>query len=152
MRLAAKGDISSAIGILRPLVEASDDPEDRLLLGRMAYLATDYTEAQAQLGHAYREFQVRGLPRRAAIAATALGRLYFDGLEDQVVGRGWFARALTPHPHCRKGSLSAQQSKKKRRLAALDVRAGLASLVVLRSGAGSPRCRQSSCRWCARAG
>ena len=94
MRFAAKGDIRSAIGILRPLAEASDDPGDRLLLGRMAYLATDYPEAQAQLEHAYREFQVRGLPRRAAMAATALGFLYFDGLEDQVVGRGWFARAL----------------------------------------------------------
>jgi hypothetical protein len=94
MRLAAKGDISSAIRILLPLAEASDDPEDRLRLGRMAYLATDNTEAQSQLEHAYREFQVRGLPRRAAMAATALGFLYFDGLEDQVVGRGWFARAL----------------------------------------------------------
>ena len=94
MRFAAKGDISSAIGILRPLAEASDDPGDRLLLGRMAFLATDYTEAQAQLEHAYREFQVRGLPRRAAMAATTLGGLYFSGLEDQVVGRGWFARAL----------------------------------------------------------
>jgi DNA-binding NarL/FixJ family response regulator len=94
MRFAAKGDISSAIGILRPLAEASDDPGDRLLLGRMAYLATDYTEAQTQLENAYREFQGRSQPRRAAIAATALGFLYFDGLEDQVVGRGWFARAL----------------------------------------------------------
>ena len=94
MRFAAKGDISSAIGILRPLAEASDDPGDRLLLGRLAFLATDYTEAQAQLEHAYREFQVRGLPRRAAMAATALGGLHFNGLEDQVVGRGWFTRAL----------------------------------------------------------
>jgi DNA-binding CsgD family transcriptional regulator len=94
MRLAAKGDISSAIQLLRPLAEASDNPEDRLRLGRMAYLATDYMEARAQLEYAYREFQMRDLPRRAAIAATALGFLYFDGLEDQVVGRGWFIRAL----------------------------------------------------------
>ncbi len=94
MQLAAKGDISGAMGILRRLVKASDDPGDRLLLGRMAYLSTDYTEAQEQLGQAYREFQVRGLPRRAAIAASTLGFLYFDGLEDQVAGRGWFARAL----------------------------------------------------------
>jgi DNA-binding NarL/FixJ family response regulator len=94
MRLVSEGDISSAIRILRPLVEASDDPEERLRVGRMAYLATDYPEAQRQLEHAYREFQERGLPRRAAMAATALGFLHFDGLEDQVVGRGWFARAL----------------------------------------------------------
>jgi DNA-binding NarL/FixJ family response regulator len=94
MRLVGEGEISNAIGILRPLAEASDDPEDRLLLGRMAYLATDYREGQAQLERAYREFQVRGQPRRAATAATALGFLYFDGLEDQVVGGGWFALAL----------------------------------------------------------
>ena len=94
MRLAGKGDISSAIGILRELVEASDDPEDRLLLGKLAYLATDYAESQVQLERAYRDFQSRGLPRRAAMVATALGRLHFDGLEDQVVARGWFARAL----------------------------------------------------------
>jgi hypothetical protein len=60
----------------------------------MAYLATDYAEAQTQLEHAYREFQMRGMPRRAATAATVLGRLYFDGLEAQVVEQGWFARAL----------------------------------------------------------
>jgi hypothetical protein len=95
IRLAVTGDIRSAIGSLRTLAEASDDPEDRLLLGTMAFLATDYTEAQAQLEHAYREFQARGMPRRAAAAGTALGRLYFDGLEDQVVGRGWLARSLS---------------------------------------------------------
>ncbi len=76
MRLAAKSDISSAIGILRPLVQASDDPEDRMLLGRVVYLATDLPQAQEQLERAYQDFQSRGLPRRAAVAATALGRLH----------------------------------------------------------------------------
>ena len=35
-------------------------------------------------------------PKEAAggLAATALGTLHFDGLEDPVVGRGWLARAV----------------------------------------------------------
>jgi DNA-binding NarL/FixJ family response regulator len=94
LRRAGSGDVSGAIAILRPLVEASDDPEDRFLLGRMAYLATDSREAQAQLERAYRDFQARDLPRRAAIAATWLGRVHFDILDDKVVGRAWLARAL----------------------------------------------------------
>jgi DNA-binding CsgD family transcriptional regulator len=94
MRLARRGDVSGAIAILRPLVEASDDPEDRFLLGRMAYLATDSRQARAQFERAYRDFQARDLPRRAAIAATWLGRVHFDMLDDKVVGRAWLARAL----------------------------------------------------------
>ncbi len=94
LRRAGSGDVSGAIAILRPLVDASDDPEDRFLLGRMAYLATDSREAQAQLKRAYRDFQARDLPRRAAIAATWLGRVHFDILDDKVVGRAWLARAL----------------------------------------------------------
>jgi DNA-binding CsgD family transcriptional regulator len=93
-RLVGRGDISRAMGTLRRVAEASDDPEDRLLLGRVAYVAIDFAEAQAQLEHAYRDFQSRGLPRRAAMAAVALGQLPVDGLEDPVVGRGWLARAL----------------------------------------------------------
>jgi hypothetical protein len=93
-RLAANGDILGAIRILRLIAEASGDPEDRLVLGRMAYLAADYADAQAQLESPYRAFQARRLPRRASMAAVALGRLYFDGLEDQVLGRGWLTRAV----------------------------------------------------------
>ncbi len=94
LRLAAAGDIGGAIRSLRFLVQASDDPEDRLLLGKLAYVATDFGESQVQLEHAYRDFQLRGLRRRAAMAATALGNLYLDGLEEPAVGRGWFSRAI----------------------------------------------------------
>src|ERR1700756_3496105 len=94
LALVGQGDIVGAIARLRPLVGASGDPEDRMLLGRLAQLSGDYREAAAQLQRAYRDFQARELRRRAAMAATALGRLYFDGLENQVVGRGWLTRAL----------------------------------------------------------
>jgi DNA-binding NarL/FixJ family response regulator len=94
MRLLGQGEIRQAMVALRPLVEASDDPEDHLLLGRLAFLTTEYDEATAQLERAYRDFQALGLPRRAAMAASQLGRVHFDGLENQVVGRGWFTRAV----------------------------------------------------------
>ena len=94
MQLAGIGDLSGAIAILRRVAEASNDPEDRFRLGTMAYLLTDIGEAQAQLERAYRDFQSRDLPRRAAMAATMLGRIQFEMFEDEVVGRAWLARAL----------------------------------------------------------
>jgi DNA-binding CsgD family transcriptional regulator len=94
MRQVASGDLASALVILRRLVDVSDDPEDRLLVGSLAYVATDFGESQVQLQRAYRDFQSRGLPRRAAMAATALANLHFDGLEEPAVGRGWLARAM----------------------------------------------------------
>jgi DNA-binding CsgD family transcriptional regulator len=94
MQLAGKGDLSGARVILRQIVEAANEPEDRFRLGSMAYLLTDFGEAQAQLECAYRDFQSRGLPRRAAMAATMLGRVHYDLFDDKVVGRAWLARAL----------------------------------------------------------
>ena len=94
MQLAGKGDFSGAIAILRRIAEASNEPEDRFRLGTMAYLLTDFREAQAQLERAYRAFQSRGLPRRAAMAAIMLGRVHCDMFDDKVVGRAWLARAL----------------------------------------------------------
>ena len=94
MQLAGKGDFSGAIAILRRLAEASDEPEDRFRLGMMAYVVTDIGEAQAQFERAYRDFQSRNLPRRAAMAATMLGRIQYEMFDDKVVGRAWLARAL----------------------------------------------------------
>jgi DNA-binding NarL/FixJ family response regulator len=94
MQLASKGDFSGAIVILRQVAEASNEPEDRFRLGTMAYLLTDFSEAQSQLEHAYRDFQSHGLPRRAAMAAAMLGRVHCDMFDDKVVGRAWLARAL----------------------------------------------------------
>lgn len=93
MRLAGKGDFSGSIAILRQVAEASNEPEDRFHLGTMAYLLADFREAQAQLEHAYRDFQSCGLPRRAAMVAAMLGRVYCDMCDDKVVGRAWLARA-----------------------------------------------------------
>jgi DNA-binding NarL/FixJ family response regulator len=94
MQLAGKGDLAGAMAILRRVAEASNEPEDRFQLGTIAYLRADFGEAQAQFEHAYRDFQSCGLPRRAAMAATMLGRIHCDLCDDQVVGRAWLARAL----------------------------------------------------------
>jgi hypothetical protein len=94
LELAGTGDIAGAVRILRRLADQTDDPEDRLLLGRLAFVATNYPLAQAQLERAYRDFQAKSSPRRAALAATTLASLFFDGLGEQVVAQGWRARAL----------------------------------------------------------
>ena len=94
MDLAGKGDFSGATVILRHVAEVSNEPEDRFRLGTMAYLITDIGEAQDQFERAYRDFQLRNLPRRAAMAATMLGRIQFEMFDDKVVGRAWLARAL----------------------------------------------------------
>ena len=94
LRLFSDGDFRGARAILHLIVEGSNDPEDRLLLGRMAYVVTEFAEAKVQLEGAYRGFQAAGMPRRAAMAATELGQLYADGLEEPAVGRGWLSRAL----------------------------------------------------------
>ncbi len=93
MGVAARGDLAGAMDLLRPLAEATDDPEDRFALGTMAFLHADWEDSRWQLERAYRAFRDQGLTRRAAMAAAMLGRLFVDGLEELVVGRGWLTRA-----------------------------------------------------------
>jgi hypothetical protein len=49
MRHFGAADFSGAIGVLRRLAAASDDLEDRLVLGRLAYVAISFSESQARL-------------------------------------------------------------------------------------------------------
>lgn len=93
-RLMATGDVGGAIQTLRRVVAESGAPEARQLLGRLAFVATDFTEATVQLEHAYHDFMKQGRRREAAQAAVDLGRTYVDGLENQPVGQGWLNRAL----------------------------------------------------------
>ena len=93
-RLLAQGDVSRAIAMLRQLVAASGAPEERLLLGRLAFVATDFVEATAQMERAYHDFMRQGSRRQAGRAAVDLGRAYVDGLENQPVGQAWLNRAI----------------------------------------------------------
>ncbi|GAA2203489.1 helix-turn-helix transcriptional regulator [Sinomonas flava] len=102
LRQAALGHLSGAIAMLRPLAEASGDPEDRLLIGRLALVLTDDRETRDQLERAYREFRERGLPRRAALAATWLA-VHLDLLDERIAARAWLDRArrlLEPEGPC----------------------------------------------------
>lgn len=92
-RLLAEGDMARGGRALRQLVEESGAPEDRLLLGHLAFVATDMAEATMQMEHAYRDFMRQGHRRQGARAAVDLGRVYIDGLENQAVGRAWLSRA-----------------------------------------------------------
>ncbi|MBV8194174.1 MAG: response regulator transcription factor [Candidatus Dormibacteraeota bacterium] len=93
MRQLHAGDFRGAVAMLKAVADAREDPEDRLLLGRLAYVAIDFAEAKQQFERAYRDFLGANLPRRAATAAAALGVLHTDGLEEPAVGQGWFGRA-----------------------------------------------------------
>lgn len=88
------GDFHGARTALRAVADAHGDPEDRLLVGRLAYVAIDFSAAKRQFERAYRDFLDANHPRRAAAAAAALGVLHTDGLEEAAVGQGWFKRAL----------------------------------------------------------
>lgn len=93
-RLLGQGDFSGARAMLRLAVEGSSDPETRLLLGQLAFVAADFAEARDQLERAYHGFLDAELRRRAAMAASALTVLHTDGLEEPAIGRVWLQRAL----------------------------------------------------------
>ncbi len=77
------------------LLETEADPELRLQLAYLDYMAHDFDAARVQGEIAYRDFRRRGLRRRAALAAAAVGRIHFEGFDNQPAARGWFARGRT---------------------------------------------------------
>ena len=87
------GDMQGAAALLDAQLAIADDPELRLARGRLAYLFADFDGARRHLEGALETFRARGDPARAALAASWLGRMFFDGLGNQVAGRAWLARA-----------------------------------------------------------
>jgi DNA-binding CsgD family transcriptional regulator/tetratricopeptide (TPR) repeat protein len=78
---------------LRTRLEKGDEPELRHILGLLDYFYLDFARADEELEAAFRAFRHAGRPRAAALVAISLGRLHFDGIGNQAVGRGWLARA-----------------------------------------------------------
>lgn len=76
-------------------LETEADPEIRLQLAYLDYMTHDFDAARVNGEIAYRDFRRRGLRRRAAVAAAAVGRIHFEGLNNQPAARGWFARGRT---------------------------------------------------------
>ena len=81
--------------LLLKQLETDTDPELYLELAYLDYLTHDFDGARVHGEVAYRDFRRRGQRRRAAVAAAALGRVHFEGFNNQAAARGWFARGRT---------------------------------------------------------
>jgi ATP/maltotriose-dependent transcriptional regulator MalT len=71
------------------------DPDLQLEAAFLEYMVHDFDAGLATAQAAYRGLRQKGRKRRAALAAAAVGRIYFEGLNNQVAARGWFARGRT---------------------------------------------------------
>ncbi len=71
------------------------DPELQLQAAYLEYMTYDFATALASAQAAYRGLRRAGRTRRAALAAAAVGRIYFEGLNNHAAARGWFARGRT---------------------------------------------------------
>jgi ATP/maltotriose-dependent transcriptional regulator MalT len=71
------------------------DPELQLQAAYLEYMTYDFTNALASAQAAYRGLRRQGRKRGAALAAAAVGRIYFEGLNNHAAARGWFARGRT---------------------------------------------------------
>jgi ATP/maltotriose-dependent transcriptional regulator MalT len=79
---------------LRALLAESDTPDLHLALGLVAFLYGDLGEAEQHLHAAFLGFRRERRTRKAALAATHLGRLEHAGFANPVAAGGWFARGL----------------------------------------------------------
>jgi tetratricopeptide (TPR) repeat protein len=91
--LLRAGDIGGAVTRLAQTLQQTDDPELRLLYAQLSHFSCDYGTARTQLEAAVAAFQSRGMPRRAAVAASSLARVYHEGWGNRVVGSAWLRRA-----------------------------------------------------------
>jgi hypothetical protein len=92
-RALAADDGARATGLLDAGVASLGHPELLLMRGPLAYFTTDWEAACSYLERAVRAFQEAGRPRRAALAASWVGRVYEEGISNHMAARGWFARA-----------------------------------------------------------
>jgi ATP/maltotriose-dependent transcriptional regulator MalT len=99
-------DLTAGIGLRLSAAEAADAParidaelarrptaDLRLAAGVLSYVAADFPRADRLLIEAFKTYKDDGRPRRAALAAGYLARLHYDGIGNEAVGNGWFARA-----------------------------------------------------------
>jgi DNA-binding CsgD family transcriptional regulator/AraC-like DNA-binding protein len=84
------------VGLRRLLRARRDDPPDPELdhvLGLIEYFYCEFETALTLLERSFLALRRAARNRAAALVAVSLGRVYFDGLGDQLVGRGWLRRA-----------------------------------------------------------
>jgi tetratricopeptide (TPR) repeat protein len=94
IRAALEGfDLGAAAELLDRYLSTQDDPELRLVRGQLAYLFADFDVARRHFEASLETFRAGGEMNRAGFVASWLGRLFFDGIGNQVAGRAWLARA-----------------------------------------------------------
>src|SRR5258708_4853578 len=64
--------------------EREGDPDVQLEMAFLEYMVHDFDAGLATAQAAYRGLRQQGRKRRAALAAAAVGRIYFEGLNNQV--------------------------------------------------------------------
>jgi DNA-binding CsgD family transcriptional regulator len=88
---------------LRRLLRARDatppDPELDHVLGLIEYFYCEFDTAVSLLERSFLALRRAQRNRAAALVAVSLGRVYFDGLGDQLAGQGWLSRAHTLVDH-----------------------------------------------------
>jgi tetratricopeptide (TPR) repeat protein len=90
---AAAGRFAAALEIVEEALASCDDPDLRLIAGQLSYAADRAEWGRGQLEAAVADYEARGLRRKAAVAACALGCLYESGLGNLLAARAWRARA-----------------------------------------------------------
>jgi DNA-binding NarL/FixJ family response regulator len=87
------GDIPGARRALDGRISETDDPDAHLLAGILAFVLCESAVAFPYLDAAFRGYRSIAANRRAALTASFLGRLFFDGLGNRAAANGWFSRA-----------------------------------------------------------
>jgi ATP/maltotriose-dependent transcriptional regulator MalT len=87
------GDLEVAMSELEAGLARDGNPDARLALGLGYYFVARFDDGEEHLRKAYLEFKNAGRTRKAALAATHLGRIEHSGYGNAVVAAGWFTRA-----------------------------------------------------------
>jgi hypothetical protein len=74
-------------------LETDPDPVVELQLAQLDYICYEFDLARQRAEAAFGTLRRMGRRRAAAMAAAAIGRIYFEGLDNQACG--WFARGVT---------------------------------------------------------
>jgi DNA-binding CsgD family transcriptional regulator/tetratricopeptide (TPR) repeat protein len=96
-------EIPLARAELTAAIRTQDSPEVRTAAGLIEYLLADFAAAQEHLHAAYLGFRRSGNRRRAALAASHIGRVEHDGLGRLNAANGWYSRAnrlIAGEPRC----------------------------------------------------
>jgi DNA-binding NarL/FixJ family response regulator len=96
LRASLKGpDLQKRRRDLLDQFDREGDPDLQLEAAFIEYMSYDFDAGLATAQAAYRGLRHEGRKRRAAMAAAAVGRIYFEGFNNQAAARGWFARGRT---------------------------------------------------------